>query len=100
MEGRCQNFHMRYIKESHYKYCPWCGVLLVIRLHCDHCQRDFTSDKSYQVHKFNLAIFKNNPCPNSKGCNDHSHSIGYLERRNRMYCGTCKLEYKLQPVGK
>jgi hypothetical protein len=97
MEGQCVVRHTTYLKKRHYRYCPWCGVLLEIRHHCEHCDHDFMSDEAFGTHLWNLAIYKDNPCPNAKG--RESHPSRYLPRRRMMLCPTCNLEYKIKEKG-
>jgi hypothetical protein len=93
-EGLCQNRHMDFIKRYGYAYCPFCGIRLEIKLHCEHCERDFTSEESFYVHQNELAMYRANPCPKETRSR---HRITYSRRRNRMYCHVCNQEYAVKP---
>lgn len=92
MEGRCRSRHSQYLKDLGYAYCPWCGQEIVIRHHCEHCQRDFTSDAAYVVHLALLEDFQSNPCPNQQE-NETSHPVQWRKNRKRFYCPICDKEY-------
>jgi hypothetical protein len=91
MEGSCQRRHMEYLKRSHWRYCPWCGMILQVRLHCDHCNRDFMSEAAFNVHREQVTLFASNRCPNGS-----NHPVRYLRRRQKMFCPACNLEYKVK----
>jgi len=92
MEGVCLLKHAAYLKNRGYRFCPWCGMKLQIRHHCDHCKRDFLSDASFEMHKFDLERFTNNPCPN-QAKDKLNHLWRYMKRRQMFYCATCRIEY-------
>lgn len=106
MEGRCVNLHANYLKQNGWRFCPYCGMALQVRIHCDRCGYDYLSEKAYYAH-LDLALYKANPCPNQSG---HTHRVCYMKKRGKMFCEECHLEYpvtvrnacdqsKLQPEG-
>ena len=94
-EGTCQKAHMNMLTRQHWRFCPWCGIQLQIRIHCIHCGKNFMSQKAYDAHLFGMALFSANPCPNDPE-KKHGHLIQYRKHRQRMYCATCEKEYPIK----
>jgi hypothetical protein len=97
MEGECKIRHAQYRTQNGYRYCPWCGNQLIVRITCDHCGRHFLSEQSYHIHLHELALYKANRCPNEGQGKSH-HVIHYMKNRDKFFCESCRLEYKPKPV--
>lgn len=90
MEGVCHLKHAQFLRQYHYRYCPFCGMVLQIKHHCEHCGNDFLSEAAFKMHLFGLQLYKDNPCPWQ---GKEHHSVQYFKRRGKMYCPICKKEY-------
>lgn len=91
MEGFCVQRHTTYLKRSGYAYCPWCGIRLQIKLHCEHCGYDFMSERAFEIHNKNIAFYRRNSCPIDK-----SHPVRFEKHRNRMFCTACHEEFAIK----
>src|SRR6267142_766963 len=91
MEGVCQSQHMTMRKGHGYQFCPWCGIALTIKHHCDHCGHDFISEDAYQVHQSTINFHHRNRCPNGA-----SHPAQYRKHRHEMFCPTCVIVYPVK----
>lgn len=92
MEGRCQLNHAHYLRALGYVYCPFCGVEIVIKFSCDHCDRNFLTEEAYLTHRSDFEFYVKNRCPGGSG-----HSIRFQKRRGTFYCPNCRIEYKPKP---
>jgi hypothetical protein len=92
MEGQCVRDHAKYVGERGWAYCPWCGMELVYKKHCDHCGRDYVSEEAYHVHLSQIEFYKSNPCPNEETVKGQ-HAVRYHKNRGVFYCPACNIEY-------
>lgn len=96
MEGVCSSYHSSSYREKRgWKFCPWCGISLAVKHHCEHCGKDFISETAFHVHQQSAALYRNNPCPNQEG---GRHIIHHLRHRGKMFCANCRIEYPIKKV--
>ena len=95
MEGVCLSYHSVMRSKHGWQFCPWCGIELTIKHHCDHCGRDFISEAAYHTHIGGWKLLVKNPCPNEKK-GQRTHPVQHLKYRNRMYCPSCRIEYPIK----